>query len=140
VKALREAAILVLVACFPAALAVFFHPQLAARDRAGLEADAVRLEGVRAWGSEVLWVDARSDAEFARGSVPEAVHLAPERFATDLGAVLAAWRPGARVVVFCSSISCATSKDIARQLREAGLEDVYHLHGGWEAWQEALQP
>ncbi len=139
-KALRETIVLILVAIVPAALAVMFHPDLANRGRAGLDAGAVRLEEARAWDAPVLWIDARDAESFARGSIPHAVHLAPERFESDLGAVLAAWQPGARIVVFCGSLSCATSQEIAQRLRDAGLDDVHHLHGGWEAWQEARQP
>ncbi|MGH8020646.1 MAG: rhodanese-like domain-containing protein [Opitutaceae bacterium] len=137
---LRETILLIFVAIVPATLAVMFHPELADRARAGLEAGAVRLEEIRAWDAPVLWIDARDVASFARGSIPGAVHLAPGRFQSDLGSVLAAWQPGMRIVVFCSSLSCATSREIAQRLRDAGLQDVHHLHRGWEAWEEARQP
>jgi rhodanese-related sulfurtransferase len=52
--------------------------------------------------------------------------------------MLAAWSPENRTVVYCSSQSCAASHEVARRLREeAGLDNVYVLHGGWEAWLEA---
>ena len=139
-KAVRETLLLLLVASFPAALAVAFHPALADRDRVGLEPHAVRLVEARAWKSPVVWVDARSREEFARDTIPLAVNLPPDDFEAGLGAVLAAWIPGARVVVFCGSLACDSSRDAAQRLREAGLEDVYHLHGGWEAWLEARAP
>lgn len=139
-KGLREAAILLLVAAVPAVLALALHPGLADRRHAGLEPDAVLLEDVRDAPEDVLWVDARSDEAFAAGSIPEAIHLAPDRFDSDLGAVLAAWHPGMKVVVFCSSLSCSTSKAVAERLRQAGLEEVHFLHGGWEAWVKAAKP
>ena len=38
-------------------------------------------------------------------------------------------------VVYCSSLSCNASREVARRLRkEAQLSDVFVLEGGWEAW------
>jgi hypothetical protein len=38
-------------------------------------------------------------------------------------------------VVYCSSLSCNASREVARRLRrEAQLPDVFVLEGGWEAW------
>jgi len=138
-RALREAVVLMLVAAVPAALAVAFHPGLADRARAGLEPGAVRLAEVRDWHAEVLWIDGRSAEEFARDHIPGALPLEEARFSEQLGAIVAAWQPGRRIVVYCGSLSCATSKTLAQQLRDAGFADVHHLHGGWEAWQAAAR-
>ena len=49
--------------------------------------------------------------------------------------MLATWSPEKRVVVYCSSESCGSSREVARRLREeARLKDVFVLEGGWEAW------
>lgn len=138
-RAWREALVLVVVAAAPAAVAIALHPQLADRQHAGLEDGAVRLEEVRDWHDDTLWIDARSEADFARDHIPGALHLDEAAFDRDLGAVLAAWTPGRRVVVYCSSTSCGTSRAIAKRLRDAGLSDVFFLHGGWEAWQTAVR-
>lgn len=136
-RAWGEACVLLLVAVAPAALAIGFHPQLADRARAGLEPGAVRLEEVRAWRVDVLWIDGRNDKDFARDHIPGALHVDEARFSEGVGEVLAAWQPGRRIVVYCSNLSCGTSKALAQSLREAGFNDVFHLHGGWEAWQAA---
>lgn len=137
-RAGRELLVLLLVALAPTLLAVAFHPQLAERARAGLEPGAVRLAEVRDWRGDVLWIDGRSAAEFAQDHIPGALPLEEATFSEQLGAIVAAWQPGQRIVVYCSSLSCAASKTLAQQLREAGFgTDVYHLHGGWEAWQKA---
>jgi rhodanese-related sulfurtransferase len=138
-RPLREALILFVAAAAPAALAVMLHPQLADRARAGLEPGAVRLVEVRAWHADVLWVDGRSAEDFARDHIPGALPLEEARFSEQLGPIVAAWKPGQRIVVYCSSVSCSASKTLAQQLRDAGFTDVHHLHGGWEAWQAAAR-
>lgn len=138
-RSAREALVLLLVALVPAALALALHPDFADRHRAGLAADEVRLEEVRDWHADVLWLDARPAADFARSHIPDALHFDAEQFATSLGAVLAAWQPGRRIVVYCSSVSCTTSRELAQRLRAAGLDDVHFLRGGWEAWEAAAR-
>jgi rhodanese-related sulfurtransferase len=138
-RPLREALVLLLVATAPAVLAVMFHPQLADRDRAGLEPGAVRLDEVRTWGENVLWIDGRSADDYAREHIQGALPLEESRFSEQLGAILAVWRPEQRLVVYCSRLSCSASKTLAQQLRDAGFTEVHHLHGGWEAWQAAAR-
>jgi len=131
---LREILFLLVGAIVPAAVAIFVHPQLADRERAGLRPLEVRLETVADWGDSVLWIDARSPEEFARQTIPGARHFDFDQFDKAIGEILLAWSPNKPIVVFCSAASCTTSEAIARRLREAGLDDVYFLHGGWEAW------
>lgn len=133
-RAVREACVLLLVAAAPAGLATRWHPGLADESRAGLEPGAVRLSAVRDWHTEVLWIDGRSEADFAQDHIPGALHADEAHFSEHIGEILAAWHSGERIVVYCSSLSCGTSKALAQQLRDAGFADVYYLHGGWEAW------
>jgi len=38
-------------------------------------------------------------------------------------------------VVYCSSLNCNASREVARRLRdEAQLKNVFVLEGGWEEW------
>jgi rhodanese-related sulfurtransferase len=84
----------------------------------------------------VLWVDARSDEQFARGHVPGAVQLNEDRWDELLRGMLAAWSPERKVVVYCSRKTCNASHEVAERLRkEAGLTNVYVLSGGWEEWE-----
>ena len=49
--------------------------------------------------------------------------------------MLAVWSPEKRVVVYCGSESCGSSREVARRLRnDAQLKNVFVLEGGWEAW------
>lgn len=100
-----------------------------------LAAGEVSLKAVRSWKEPVLWIDARSKKEFAKGHIPGALCLNEENWESQLGAVLDAWKPECRVVVYCDSQTCETSADVAERLgKQAGLPKVDVLKGGWRAW------
>jgi len=95
----------------------------------------VTVEQARAWGDTAIWVDARPDEEFTRDHVPAALLLNEDRWNELLPQFLAVWSPGKKIVVYCSSLSCNASREVARRLRkEAQFSDVFVLEGGWEAW------
>jgi rhodanese-related sulfurtransferase len=97
--------------------------------------EMVTVAQAREWGDNVIWVDARPHEEFEREHVPGAVSLNEDRWNELLPQMLATWSPEKRVVVYCSSESCGSSREVARKLREqAQLKDVFVLEGGWEAW------
>jgi rhodanese-related sulfurtransferase len=116
------------------------------RDSVSWNAPAVRegevqLAEAQSWGDTVLWVDARPDADYEQAHIPGAVLLNEDRWNDLLPQMLGTWSPDKRVVVYCSSQSCAASHEVARRLKEeAQLPQVYVLHGGWEIWQAAQQP
>lgn len=95
----------------------------------------VTLAQARGLGETAIWVDARPDDEFARDHVPGAISLNEDHWNELLPQFLAAWSPDKKVVVYCSSLSCNASREVARRLRkEAQLQNVFVLEGGWEAW------
>jgi rhodanese-related sulfurtransferase len=92
----------------------------------------------KSWGASVVWIDARSEEEFAREHFPNALLLNEDHFNEQLPNVLAAWSPGKRIVVYCSAQSCGASRAIAKRLHDqADIEDVFVLEGGWEALRTA---
>jgi len=114
--------------------AVYFRHKISWRS-AILPSELATVDQARAWGGNVIWVDARPDDEFASDHVPGAISLNEDRWNELLPEFLAAWSPGKKVVVYCSSLSCNASREVARRLRkEAQLPDVFVLEGGWEAW------
>jgi rhodanese-related sulfurtransferase len=114
--------------------AVYFRHKISWRS-AVLPSELATVDQARAWGGNVIWVDARPDNEFASDHVPGAISLNEDRWNELLPQFLAAWSPGKKVVVYCSSLSCNASREVARRLRkEAQLPDVFVLEGGWEAW------
>ena len=97
--------------------------------------ESVTVDQAHTWGANAIWVDARPDDEFARDHVPNALSLNEDRWNELLPQFLAAWSPEKKTIVYCSSVGCNASREVARRLRkEAQLPDVYVLKGGWEAW------
>ena len=123
------------VALLPAAgEAVYFRNNISWRS-AIAPSEMVTVDEARAWADAAIWVDARPDDEFARDHVPGALSLNEDQWNDLLPQFLAVWSPGKKIVIYCSSLSCNASREVARRLRkEAQLSDVFVLEGGWEAW------
>jgi rhodanese-related sulfurtransferase len=134
---LRQSAVLLAIALVPGAVeAIYLRDKIAWQSRVA-ESDFVEVETARAWGANVLWVDARPANEFERGHVPGAVSLNEDRWGEALPEFLAKdWSPDKKIVVYCSAASCNLAEDVARRLRdEAKLpNEIRILKGGWEAW------
>ena len=131
----RQAIMLAVLALLPAAgEAIYFRDKISWRSPIS-PSELVNVDQARAWGQNAIWVDARPDEEFVHDHVPGALSLNEDRWNELLPEFLAAWSPGKKVIVYCSSLSCNASREVARRLRkEAQLPDVFVLEGGWEAW------
>jgi len=131
----RQVLILLALALAPGVgEAVYFRHRISWQS-AVLPSELVTVDQARTWGGNVIWVDARPDEEFASDHVPGALSLNEDQWNELLPQFLAVWSPGKKVVVYCSSLSCNASREVARRLRrEAQLPDVFVLEGGWEAW------
>src|ERR1035438_2207170 len=114
---LRQVIAIVALALLPAFATGVWHPR-----RPAWVSDEVTPSAASAWGRSVLWIDARPDADFARGHIPDAIALNEDRWDELLPDVLDHWDATRKVVVYCSSLSCQASRDVARRLREeAGM-------------------
>ena len=132
---LRQALLLAGLAALPAISQAIYYGERAPWQAPAVAKDEVELAQAQAWGASVMWVDARPDAQFESAHIPSATLLNEDRWNELLPLMLNAWSPEKRVVVYCSSQSCAASHEVARRLREeAALPNVFVLHGGWEAW------
>jgi rhodanese-related sulfurtransferase len=116
-------------------------PQRALRcDPATIKPDEVCLEQIPA-DSAVVWVDARSRADWQKNGLPGSVlwNLDPAEDATAFEAEVAmkiAETP--RAIVYCGDENCGVSRQVAERIRKIGLEvEVSVLHGGWRALSEA---
>ncbi len=83
----------------------------------------------------MLWIDARTRAEFEKGHHPGAILLNEEEWTELLWkrveVIQASERP---LVVYCAGRACEASRKVTQRLRESmGLEEVYFLRGGWDA-------
>jgi len=133
-RALRQALLILLAALIPAGLTAAFHPRRAAWTQDKLLPGEVELQTVLAWGSDVLWVDARSLKDYEAEHVPGAILLNLEDWEQLFPRFVDQWRPEQKVVVYCSSTSCELSHEVAERLKANGIAPVFVLKGGWEAW------
>jgi rhodanese-related sulfurtransferase len=131
----RQALVLVALAFLPGiGQALYFRDKVSWQSPIPAS-EMVTLAQARAWGGNAIWVDARPDVEFERDHIPGAVLLNEDRWSELLPQFLVTWSPEKRVVVYCSSQSCNSSREVARRLRdEAQLKNVFVLQGGWEEW------
>ncbi len=117
---------------------VFFNPRTPtwAESEVALEKGELALDAALLRAKNILWIDARREAEYAQAHIPGALPLNEDSWNELLPAILAAWQPGRRVIVYCGSRQCQASREVAERLRdEVGLADVLVLKGGWESWQ-----
>jgi rhodanese-related sulfurtransferase len=131
----RQVLFLLGIAFLPAIGQAIYYRNAASWHQPPADSAAVNLAEAKAWGTAVLWIDARVEEQFAKAHVPGAMRLAEDDWDALLPLVLAAWSPERKVVVYCSRETCNASHDVAERLRhEVGLKNVYVLQGGWEEW------
>ena len=137
-RALSQAAWLLLAAWVPALLTAMWHPRRPTWGPENAPVAEVTWSQASGGAGQVLWIDARSATVFAGGHVPGALSLNEAEWEQGLPAVVKAWRPGVKIVVYCDDRACEASQSVARRLRrELGLDEVPVLKGGWRAWLEA---
>ena len=134
-RPLREGLILIALAFLPAiGEGIYFRDKVSWQTPIPAS-ELVTVDQARVWGGGTIWVDARTDEEFARDHVPGAFLLNEDHWSELLPQFLPNWSPEKKVVVYCSAESCNAARDVAKRLRdEAQLKDVFVLQGGWEEW------
>ena len=129
---MRRYLLLVLLPIVPALLTGWLHPRHPDWAAAMHPTPLVSLAAVPA---KTLWVDAREPDAYTAGHIPDAVSLSETNWEQGLPVFLAAWNPGAPVVVYCGGGSCGASRAVAERLRrELRIDRVYILDGGWNVW------
>ena len=129
----RRAFLLVLLALVPAVLTGWLHPHRPDWKEAWNPVPSVTLEELRAMpDSPTLWIDAREPGDYAEGHLPGAFNLSETAWEANLPAVIDAWTPELRVVVYCDGGGCHASRATATRLRrEIGATHIYILKDGW---------
>ena len=85
-------------------------------------------------GRSAVLIDVRSQAEYEAGHIPGAVHIPFDEVAERINEV----DTSDGVVVYCMMGPRARKGEAA--LLSAGQEKVFHLEGGFSAWQAAGLP
>ena len=133
-KAGKQALAIFLAAFALAVLTAAVHPKKPSFPDRALAPGEISLPEVQNWKESVLWVDARPESDYEVEHIPGAVSLNPDNWSEQFPHFLDGWRPAEKAVVYCSAASCDTSREIADRLRRSGVDPVYYLKGGWEAW------
>ena len=96
---------------------------------------------LRAAEAEALWkhdgtlfVDVRSDADYAAGHIAGAVSLPEEAFEQRFPALRPRLEHAKAIVVYCKSEDCGKSLWAAIRLRNAGLTQTRIYPAGWYDW------
>ena len=132
-RACRQLLALLALALVPALIAGALQLQRHTPDPVPL----VEAATVRAWGEQVLWVDARHREEFEAGHIEGAVLLNEDEWGALIAAFLNEWDPDKPIVVYCDGGGCQASKAVAgRLITELKLERVHVLKGGWKTWRQ----
>jgi rhodanese-related sulfurtransferase len=136
----RQILFLLGLAFLPAIGQAIYYRNTASWSAPPADSAPVTVAEAKSWGDTVLWVDARAEADFDKAHVPGAIRLNEDDWNTLLPAVLAAWSPERKVVVYCSRLTCNLSHEVAERLRhEVALKNVYVLKGGWEEWEKSAR-
>lgn len=85
---------------------------------------------------DAVFIDVRSDADFRKGRLPGAVHIAASTIDQNLDK-LQRYR-NKPVIVYCNT-GMQTGR-IAAKLQKQGIERVYQLRGGFAGWQSGGYP
>jgi rhodanese-related sulfurtransferase len=125
---IKNCALLLLIACVPAAIQLIRHGQQPPPDNPYL----ISVTGV-ANKKPVLWIDARTEGLFKERHIPDAINLNRSNWDQAIAQLFEHFEPGMTVVTYCSS-GCQESEQIAARIRELGIEPVLILDGGFEAW------
>lgn len=130
----REISCIIALTLLGAAFSLFSGLASPPWAKAELAAGEIRPTDARAL--QVIWIDARSAADYRTEHIPAAIYLNQEHWETGIIELMDAWLTQPRpIVVYCGSAGCGTSKRIAERLREALPDaEIYSLKEGWDAW------
>ena len=87
-------------------------------------------------GEKMILVDTREDNEWARGHVPNALHLSKGVIERDIEAAIP--DKEATIVLYCGG--GYRSALAADNLQKMGYRNVISMDGGWRGWTEAGFP
>jgi rhodanese-related sulfurtransferase len=93
----------------------------------------------RRWGGNVLWIDARQRTDWEKNGLAGSLlwNLSEDQQAFE-AAAMERLVEGLPVIVYCDSVSCGVSAQVAGKIRALEIApEVHSLHGGAEALKAA---
>jgi rhodanese-related sulfurtransferase len=88
----------------------------------------------------VLFVDARSQDNYADGHIPGAVSLPVGQFDELIGSFLDQHAAARSIVTYCSGRTCEDSHNLARLLSDVGFTHVSVFIDGFPGWEAEGYP
>ena len=88
----------------------------------------------------VLFVDARSHADYEQGHIPGAVSLPLDQYDEKIQSFLSRYSLDQPMVTYCSGRTCEDSHTLARLLSEAGFTAVRIFIDGFPGWKAEGYP
>ncbi len=85
-------------------------------------------------GGMVLFIDARTAADYRAGHIPGALSLPMGAFDRRIDALQSQYAQSHPIVTYCSGRSCQDSHTLAQRLFEAGYENVSVFIDGYPGW------
>ena len=98
-----------------------------------------RVRTIMEAGTAII-IDARVAEEFAKGHLPGALNIPIYDFVEYYSQLDERVPIDAAVIVYCQSVTCDESANLAQELRLMGYESVVVYRGGWDEWSEAGLP
>ncbi|MGE0087281.1 MAG: rhodanese-like domain-containing protein [Desulfococcaceae bacterium] len=89
---------------------------------------------------QVLFLDARSGADYESGHIQGALNLPWQEFDDYFDRIMHQLPEDRTIVTYCEGETCELSKDLARALIEMGFANVRVLVNGWSVWKNMGQP
>ncbi len=89
---------------------------------------------------DALFVDARSQNDYANGHIPGAISLPVGQFEAGIGLFLNRYPPEQPIVTYCSGRTCEDSHDLARALSDVGFTNVRIFIDGFPGWEAEGYP
>jgi rhodanese-related sulfurtransferase len=87
-------------------------------------------------GEPIILVDVREESEWARGHIPNAIHLGKGIIERDIEKTIP--EKGAAIVLYCGGgFRSALAAD---NLKKMGYSNVISMDGGWREWTQANFP
>jgi rhodanese-related sulfurtransferase len=104
------------------------------------EIDSIALAKAIFDEGEVLFVDARSQKDYANGHIPGAISLPVGQFEERIGSFLNRYPLEQPIVTYCSGRTCEDSHDLARFLSDIGFTNVRIFIDGFQGWEAEGYP
>lgn len=132
---IKESGLICLLALFLSLLTWSIHPGTPSYYKVELEDGEILLTIALQSTDPVIWIDARSKENFELDHIPGAILLNEDNWEYLLAEFMEKWNPDLKVIVYCDSLLCRASKNVAQRLQdELQLNNIYTLYGGWETW------